>query len=158
MSVTKLSAKQHTKEQGQCYLCGNPATTQDHIPPLGIFPKPRPTNLITVPACNDCNGNTTLHDEYFRVVVSATSNDSPNSLTLLHQRIIPRIHKRPGLIKDFLEHVRPLPVYSLGGIYLKQIKILFSRLRKLLENSIANIPDLKLLKIYSARGGGTPLL
>lgn len=91
-------------KQLECYLCGNPSTTRDHIPPLGIFPKPRPDNLITVPACGNCNAKTTLDDEYFRTVVSATSNDSPKSLLTLRQRIIPRIQEgHPGHVIDFLK-------------------------------------------------------
>lgn len=47
-------------------MCGKPATTDDHLPPKCVFPKPRPSNLITVRACEDCNGRSSLDDEYFR--------------------------------------------------------------------------------------------
>ncbi len=40
-----------------CIYCGEKeATTKDHIPPKSFFAKPRPSNLITVPSCVDCNG------------------------------------------------------------------------------------------------------
>jgi hypothetical protein len=84
-------------DRGECYLCGAPATTRDHIPPRGLFPQPRPNNLITVPACRSCNHDRSLDDEYFRDVVAAGSNDSPQSLNLLYQRIIPRLRKKPLL-------------------------------------------------------------
>lgn len=104
--------------KGECYLCGVPADTRDHIPPLGLFPEPRPNNLITVPACLACNRNRSLDDEYFRVVVAAGSRDSPRSTVLLHQRIIPRMRQKPALILDFLKSVRPMDIHSEGGIYL----------------------------------------
>ena len=53
-----------------CAICGaRPATTRDHIPPKGIFPKPRP-NLITVPACVNCNLRASNFDETFRAYLS----------------------------------------------------------------------------------------
>jgi hypothetical protein len=104
--------------KGECYLCGTPASAWDHIPPLGLFPKPRPDNLITVPACLACNHGRSLDDEYFRVVVAAGSRDSPQSTVLLHQRIIPRMRQKPALILDFLKSIRPVDIHSEGGIYL----------------------------------------
>lgn len=43
---------------GECYICGGiKELTDDHIPPESLFPHPIPQdyNLITVPACLDCN-------------------------------------------------------------------------------------------------------
>ena len=85
-----------------------------------MFPEPRPTDLITVPACCACNNKTKLDDEYFRLVVAAGSQDSPHSTTLLHQRIIPRMRKTPALIIDFMKSIRRVDVHSVGGIYLGQ--------------------------------------
>ena len=49
-----------------CIYCQtNPGGTVDHVPPKGLFPKPRPSNLITVPACNQCNQGFKNDDEYF---------------------------------------------------------------------------------------------
>jgi hypothetical protein len=44
-------------------------TTDDHIPPKNIFPSPRPADLITVPACRQCNRGFSKEDEYFRIAV-----------------------------------------------------------------------------------------
>ena len=96
-----MTRRKHDK--GECYLCGAPATTRDHIPPEGIFPKPLPENLITVPACLSCNQGKSLDDEYFRVVVAAGSDDAPPSIDLLHQRIIPRMRKKPALIIELIK-------------------------------------------------------
>jgi hypothetical protein len=41
----------------------------DHVPPKGIFLKPRPP-LITVPACGACNGGASELDEKFKVFLS----------------------------------------------------------------------------------------
>ena len=106
------------RDKRECYLCGAPADTRDHIPPVGLFPAPRPDNLLTVPACLACNRNRSLDDEYFRIIVAAGSRDAPQSTVLLHQRIIPRLRKKPALIRDFLKSVRQVDIHSESGIYL----------------------------------------
>ena len=54
-----------------CGFCGRePATTVDHIPPKGIFNKPLPSDLITVPACSKCNQGTSPQDEEFKTILS----------------------------------------------------------------------------------------
>lgn len=50
----------------ECAYCGSSdRITRDHIPPKGLFPTPRPSDLITVPACYVCNKGFELDDEYF---------------------------------------------------------------------------------------------
>src|SRR5712691_521330 len=54
-----------------CGYCGSAsATTRDHIPPKGIFPPPRPDELITVPSCASCNQGASDSDELFRAYLS----------------------------------------------------------------------------------------
>jgi hypothetical protein len=54
------------KTNRSCAYCGSPKNiTADHVPPKGLFRKPRPSNLITVPACGRCHDKTSLDDEYF---------------------------------------------------------------------------------------------
>jgi hypothetical protein len=53
-------------QQACCYLCENPATTRDHVPPKSLFPKPRPNDLITVPCCAGCNTQYSRDEEHFR--------------------------------------------------------------------------------------------
>jgi hypothetical protein len=49
-----------------CAYCGAAADlTRDHVPPRVVFPKPRPKDLITVPACRPCNVSAGPDDEYF---------------------------------------------------------------------------------------------
>jgi hypothetical protein len=53
-----------------CAICGKPCetTTRDHIPPKGLFGKPLPDNLLTVPSCQQCNQEASGDDEYFRLL------------------------------------------------------------------------------------------
>lgn len=49
-----------------CYLCGKEATTFDHIPPKGLFPKNFQYKGIKVPSCKTCNNESSKDDEYLR--------------------------------------------------------------------------------------------
>lgn len=95
---------ENLKSELLCVLCGvNIASTRDHVPPKTIFPKPRP-NLITVPACFDCNNSASDMDDLFKVYLSmhaAENNDIARRLftekttrTLRHnESLLRRIHK-----------------------------------------------------------------
>ncbi len=43
-------------------------STDDHVPPALLFPKPRPSDLITVPACPQCNAGFEKDEEYIRAL------------------------------------------------------------------------------------------
>lgn len=61
-----------------CAICGeSPATTRDHIPPRGIYPKPRANglHLHTVPSCAHCNNAAGPEDEEFKVLIGFGAED-----------------------------------------------------------------------------------
>lgn len=63
-SKIEMAAK---KKRQLCVYCHSPKDlTRDHIPPKSFFPKPRPTNLITVLCCRECHEEFTENDEYLR--------------------------------------------------------------------------------------------
>jgi hypothetical protein len=70
-----------------CAICGeNEATTKDHIPPQGLYPKPRANNLRlnTVPACAQCNNGASVVDEEFKVLIRfSTGEHQRNPLVAL---------------------------------------------------------------------------
>jgi hypothetical protein len=54
------------REAKICCYCGTrKATTRDHVPPKAIFNSPLPYDLITVPACFECNNTASINDERF---------------------------------------------------------------------------------------------
>lgn len=56
----------------ECVYCGSSKNlTRDHVPGKGLFSKPLPSNLITVPCCQRCNAANELEDEYFRLHVAS---------------------------------------------------------------------------------------
>lgn len=51
-----------------CVYCPSKSNlTTEHAPPKLVFAEPRPSDLITVPACARCNGSGSKDAEYFRL-------------------------------------------------------------------------------------------
>lgn len=100
-----------------CFDCGKLATTRDHIPPKNLFAKPRPSNLITVPACESCNGDTKLDDEYFRLTVASAEGVNEAAAKVVAQRILPRSRERPALLKKFVDDCKSVFLLSPSGKY-----------------------------------------
>lgn len=55
----------------RCAYCGaTDNITKDHVPPKCLFDSGRKINLITVPACGNCNSSFKKDDEYFRLMLA----------------------------------------------------------------------------------------
>src|ERR1700733_6530786 len=60
-----------------CYYCGRPATSREHVPPECIFPEKKDSsgkdyrkNLITVPSCDEHNLHKSKDDEFLMANVT----------------------------------------------------------------------------------------
>lgn len=53
-----------------CYMCDEKATSVEHVPPKGLFPESQRKLLITVPACDKHNMDTSRDDEHLRNVLT----------------------------------------------------------------------------------------
>ena len=96
--------KTHTN---QCYLCGSTDNlTRDHIPPKGIFPKPRPNDLLTVPCCFDCNNGLSKQDELLRLMVSGAINRNSKGHKLWKEKVVPNTIQRDRLKDDIKSIIR----------------------------------------------------
>jgi len=63
-----------------CVYCGKrKKLTVDHVPPKLFLAPPYPPNLLTVPACHECNASFTKNDEYTRTVVILDVRASNNT-------------------------------------------------------------------------------
>lgn len=54
----------------KCYTCDAVATTHEHVPPKGFFPKGYQEKLVTVPSCDTHNHDQSLDIEYVRNVIA----------------------------------------------------------------------------------------
>jgi hypothetical protein len=89
----------------KCYLCGSTENlTRDHIPPENIFPKPKPTNLITVPCCRKCNEGFSKDDEAFRLWVASSVGRSPAGDWIWEKKVVGSTLRRSPKL---LENIQP---------------------------------------------------
>jgi len=98
-----------TGKRTHCYSCGvaliaGVNRTVDHVPPKGLFSKPRPNNLLTVPACLSCNNSKSDDDEFFRLLATMGVNRTPEAERVYEQRTLPnkirkgRLRERIGAL------------------------------------------------------------
>jgi hypothetical protein len=113
------------EEVDQCAFCGaDGVLTRDHIPPKGIFAKPRPDNLITVQACTKCHSQqTSRDDEYFRNALIVREELSQHPEVLKVQPTVMRSLSSPhkaGMLAEFLKNIRLIERVTPGGIFIRK--------------------------------------
>lgn len=59
-----------SKPTENCYMCAQPASTREHVPPRSFFPRGKRTNIWTVPSCPTHNLDNHLDVEYVRNVIA----------------------------------------------------------------------------------------
>ncbi len=107
------------KKGQECYLCGAKAASRDHVPPKNLFPQPRPSNLITLPCCEGCNGAASKDEEYFRWFLVTASADNPVASNLIHGPVIRGLRRKPRLLYSIMAGAIPrVEMRSPGGIIL----------------------------------------
>lgn len=104
-----------------CIYCQtNPATTKDHVPPKGLFKEPRPSNLITVPACFECNASFQKDDEYFLNIaldIFASQTEDGAGVVKKQLRSMRRRESRAKW-KPLLNTLMPVELRSEAGLIL----------------------------------------
>jgi hypothetical protein len=111
---------QSKQRPDKCVYCGdNPGITDDHVPPKSFFPQPRPSNLITVPACHKCNSGASKDEDYFLAtfMFSGAGNSDAGKI-LWKQRLNRMFRKNLGLKRKIAEGLSYRPVVTPTGIYL----------------------------------------
>ena len=103
-----------------CGFCGAANATADHVPSRKFFPKPRPSDLVTIPACQPCNNSTSADEEYFlNVMMSYVGAEGPIVEALRSERFsLPKTERRLRIANDMLSKVRMKPVHAPDGRYL----------------------------------------
>ncbi|MBS1629379.1 MAG: hypothetical protein JST27_04910 [Bacteroidetes bacterium] len=102
-----------------CCYCGKAvATTKDHIPPKAIFNKPRPSDLITVPACRDCNNGASTHDELFMAFLGMhVAGQRGEAERLFKEGTLKTVKRNKRLYQMVAKTIKPVNVITPGGIF-----------------------------------------
>jgi hypothetical protein len=93
------------KKRGLCAYCGREKKlTADHVPPKLLLEQPFPLNLLTVPACHDCNSGFKKDDEYTRTVLALDIRANWNYAAQSNLSAIVRSLQRPNA-RGFSEYL-----------------------------------------------------
>ncbi|WP_295471181.1 hypothetical protein [uncultured Pseudomonas sp.] len=97
-----------------CYMCDQPQTGKEHVPPRCIFPEgkdsPRKTyrtNLFTVPSCDAHNSRKSKEDEFFLIYMASCA--SANQVGILHQqtKLMRIVERKPHVFAEMLKNSMP---------------------------------------------------
>ena len=91
----------------KCVYCQlNPGNTKDHVPPKLIFAKPRPSNLITVNCCLDCNKTFGPDDEYLRAYIALRANCQEKNKRQVSKKALRAFNRSPAFESQFFNDIR----------------------------------------------------
>ncbi len=112
-------------KQQECAYCGVVSkTTRDHVVPRSLFPTPPPTNLVTVSACEKCNGGKSPDDDFLRDLLTTDvyGQQNPIAKGIFDTKVLRSAKRNSSLVaRTFLHDSSPTPFYSHGGIYLSHL-------------------------------------
>jgi len=100
----------------QCYLCERDADTQDHIPPRSFFPKPWPSNLLTVPCCSACNNRLSALDEQMRVFLAADEHANESAKQIRMQKIFTENSVKGKPFRTVAATLKSFPIIAGGSL------------------------------------------
>lgn len=96
-----------TGSMATCYMCARPATSMEHVPPKGLFPKTKDLpggslrqGLITVPSCDLHNTSKSDDDEFLMVSLAGIIGN--NSIGYAHKfgKVNRAIRRSSGRLLD----------------------------------------------------------
>lgn len=105
--------------RGICAYCGKEKSiTRDHIPPKVLLAEPYAPNLLTVPACFDCNRGFQADDDYTRNVLALDLRAQANRCAAAKLPAIFRSLQRPEATRfaaSLRSKMRPSSVVDATG-------------------------------------------
>lgn len=101
----------------ECVICGKrEATTRDHVPPRGIFCRPRPGNLVCVPACQQCNNGSSDRDERFRVYLGLHVSSDDVGARFYREEALRTLRHNDRLREEILSGTEPTYLSTENGV------------------------------------------
>jgi hypothetical protein len=100
-----------------CVICGrNAATSWDHLPPDGMFPKPKPTDPIEVPACEACNSGSSDYDQIFQVFIGIAAGHGAVGERMFKGHVSKILKSNKRLTRSIAQTKRKVELRTRGGI------------------------------------------
>ena len=85
-----------------CYMCDQPVTSREHVPPKCIFPEKKDLpkgfdfrkNLIKVPSCDEHNSHKSMDDEYLMFVLASSPHGNKHKNLHFERKVMRAINSR----------------------------------------------------------------
>ncbi len=107
------------EKSGECPFCKKwGVITDDHIPPKSLFPDPRPNNLITVPACKECNIGSSGDDEIFRTIMALDIRFPQSAAQITENAFRGLKRAKYPILLDARKTAQPVELQSQSGLFL----------------------------------------
>jgi hypothetical protein len=106
------------EQQTFCYMCDQPSTSKEHVPPRCFFPKgnneknEQRTNLITVPSCDLHNSAKSKDDEYVRQFFAASLTSNPVGHEQFLDKGIATLKRSPALASRMTSGARGVVLHN----------------------------------------------
>lgn len=102
-----------------CAYCGErPGEEPDHVIPRSLFPKPRPNDMITVPACPECNRGFSVAEEEFRNYLGLHVGLSLGWPNPLWDKSLRGFHHSPNRHQEIVRSAKPVEIRTPSGLHL----------------------------------------
>jgi hypothetical protein len=106
-----------------CYFCGKPATSKEHVPPRCLFSegkdafgKDHRKNLITVPSCDEHDLEKSKDDEFLMVCLTPTVGNNSAGLTQTRTKLKRAIGASEGrLLRTVIKGTKEITVVTPDG-------------------------------------------
>lgn len=86
-----------------CSYCGGETGTRDHVPSKVFLDKPYPENMPVVPACDVCNQDFSLDEEYVACLIESAKWGDTEIDKIKRENIKKIFRKRPSIQKRIAE-------------------------------------------------------
>jgi len=118
----QLSMKKDKLKNQQCYICGAPATSKEHVPPQCLFPEKKDigtekfrNNLITVPSCDLHNTRKAKDDEFLMAALSGYVGNNFLGFVHTQTKVARAIERNERFMDVFLKDATPKWIKNKSG-------------------------------------------
>lgn len=109
--------KRNKRPSEICVICGrNTATSWDHLPPDGMFQKPKPTDPIEVPACEACNSGSSDYDQIFQVFIGIAAGHGESGEKMFKEHVTKILKSNRKLKRSIAQTKRKVDLKTPAGI------------------------------------------
>lgn len=107
----------------ECYFCGAPSTSMEHVPPKCLFPERKDVsredyrrNLITVPSCDEHNLRKSRDDEFLMASLATVVGNNGVAYLQTRTKVARSFQRNPYLVDEVVKESRSLELPPIDDV------------------------------------------